>query len=82
MIDETLDTGNRRRAVDKVCTDAALELVCTLAYEKVLAGGDPRVIASVEAAILKLRSLKVEPTGVHRILDPDNLPMMLRRQAE
>lgn len=76
------DTGNRRRETDKVSTDEALELVCTLAYENALAHGDQIVIASVEQATLKLRELKVHPTGVYPVLDPDNLPMMLRRQAE
>ena len=65
------DTGNRRRATDKVSTDAALELVCTLAYEKALAGQDATVIASVEQAVLKLRELKVQATGVYPILDPE-----------
>ena len=64
----TEDTGNRRRATDKVSTDAALELVCTLAYERALAGGDEAVVASVELAILKLRELKVQTTGVYPVL--------------
>jgi hypothetical protein len=76
------DTGNRRRVTDKVSTDRALELVSSLAYENAVAKGDEAVIASVELAILKLRSLKVETTGVHPILDPDNLPSLMRRQAE
>lgn len=76
------DTGNRRREIDKVSTDAALELVCTLAYENAIGKGDLVVIASVERAVLKLRELKVQPTGVYPVLDPDNLPMMLRRQAD
>lgn len=73
MIPDDLDTGARRRAVDAVCTDAALELVCTLAYAKVLAGGDPAVIASVERAILTLRE---QETGVKSapLYDPDHDP--------
>ena len=62
------DTGNRRRETDKVSTDAALELVCTLAFENALAKGDPVVIASVERATLKLRELKVQETGVYPVL--------------
>lgn len=76
------DTGERRRATDAVTTDSALELVCTLAYENAVRGGDEAVIAQVETAILKLRQLKVEPTIEVPVLDPENLPMMLRRQAE
>ena len=77
----TEDTGNRRRATDKVSTDRALELVSSLAMENALAKGDKTVIASVEAAVLKLR-LKVQETGVYPALDPDNLPSLFRRQAE
>jgi hypothetical protein len=76
------DTGNRRRATDKVSTDAALELVCTLAYENALGKGDADVIASVERATLKLRELKVQTTGVYPVLDQENLPRMLRNQAD
>lgn len=76
------DTGERRRITDFVTTDTALELVCTLAYERALAGADEAVIASVERAILKLRELKVQSTGVYPVLDPANLPPHLRNQAE
>jgi len=65
----TEDTGNRRRLTDAVSTDKALELVASLAMENALGKGDETVIASVEAAILKLRELKVETTGVHPILN-------------
>lgn len=78
----TEDTGNRRRLTDKVSTDRALELVSSLAMENALGKGDENVIASVEAAILKLRELKVQATGVHPVLDQEDLPIMLRRQAE
>ena len=63
------DTGNRRRLTDAVSTDKALELLAALAMENALGKGDEVVIASVEAAVLKLRELKVEPTGVHPILN-------------
>jgi hypothetical protein len=68
----TEDTGNRRRATDMVSTDDALELIATLAYERALAGGDEAVIASVELAILKLRELKVQTTGVYPALNLEN----------
>ena len=51
----THDTGERRRLIDCSSRNRALELVCTLAYEKALAGGDEAVIASVVRAILTLR---------------------------
>lgn len=69
MTNNIEDTGQRRRLVDKVTTDRALELLASLAMENVLAKGDETVIASVEAAILKLRELKVQETGVHPVLD-------------
>ena len=62
------DTGNRRRLTDKVSTDRALELIAALAMENALAKGDSVVIASVETAILKLRELKVQATGVYPVL--------------
>lgn len=49
------DTGERRRITDVVSRSASLELLASLAYEKVLAGGDEAVIASVERAVLTLR---------------------------
>lgn len=51
------DTGQRRRVIDMVSKDDALELVCTLAYESALKGGKAAVIAQIERSILKLRSL-------------------------
>ena len=59
--DDIEDTGQRRRLTDRVSLNAALELVCTLAFEKALAGKDPAVIASVEQAVLVLRE---QATGV------------------
>ena len=75
------DTGERRRVVDLVSVDASLELVCTLAYENALRGGDGAVIASVERAILKLRQLKLESTGSFPAIDP-NTVSLLKEQAE
>lgn len=57
---ELEDTGERRRITDGVCKHDALELIASLAYEKALAGGDGAVIAEVERAILKLRTLTYE----------------------
>jgi hypothetical protein len=67
------DTGNRRRATDKVSTDRALELIASLAMENALAKGDDAVIASVEQAVLKLRELKVQTTGVYPVLTPEDI---------
>lgn len=44
-----------RRATDRVSTEAALELLDTLAYENALEKGDKTVIDSVSLAIVKLR---------------------------
>ena len=76
------DTGQRRRVIDKVSTDRALELIGALAMENALSKGDEDVIASVEAAILKLRELKLEPTVEVKQLELLDVPMFLRRQAE
>lgn len=76
------DTGERRRYVDKCTTDKALELVCSLAMENALSKNDPATVEYVERAIIKLRELKAVATGVYPVLDPENLPAMLRRQAD
>ena len=56
------------RSTDSVSTDAALELVCTLAYEAACARGEQRVVEAVERAIDKLREMKLIATGTYPIL--------------
>ena len=75
------DTGERRRVIDHVSTDDCLELVCTLAYENALRGKDEAVIAQVETAMLKLRSLKHESTGRHPILSTELIERLEASQA-
>lgn len=65
MAENIEDTGNRRRAIDAVSTDESLELVASLAMEYALTNKAIDIIA-VEAAILKLRELKIEETGKFR----------------
>lgn len=74
---DTGDTGERRRATDRVSYDRAVELVASLAMEKALERGDTEVLSEVEAAILKLRERGMSATGEYK-----TLPSLLRRQAE
>jgi len=65
MTDSIEDTGNRRRASDRVSTDECLELISSLAMEYALVN-DAVDFVAVETAILKLRQLKIEETGTFR----------------
>lgn len=67
------DTGERRRLTDRVSTDDALELICSLAYENALRGDDASVIAEVERSIQHLRALKVQATGQYPVLTDEDL---------
>jgi len=67
MTDSIEDTGNRRRATDRVSTDECLELISSLAMEYALKN-DAVDLTAVETAILKLRELKIVETGVFRAL--------------
>lgn len=60
------DAGSRR-ATDKVSTDESLELLATLAYEYALKNDEVDIL-SVETAILKCRTLKIEATGGFKTL--------------
>lgn len=58
----TVNDRRLRRATDRVSTDESLELLAALAMEYALK--NPEIdILTVEAAIMRARDLKVEPTG-------------------
>lgn len=49
------DTGERRRLIDAVSEDEALELLASMAMETALRRGNPHVSRVVEKAIMRLR---------------------------